>query len=333
MPSHIERRKFLATLGGAAAVWPLSAHAQQATMPTIGYLSSVSPEPISHQLDAFRQGLKEAGYIEGQNVAIEYRWARGQYDRLSALAADLVRRPVAVIVTHGGLPPALAAKAATSTIPIVFGSGGDVVKSGLIASLNRPGGNATGVNLFTKEVEARKLELLSKLMPADATIAFLVNPNNPSNTEGKTKEMQEAARALGRQLQVLNASKAADFDTAFASLVQQRVGSLVISADPFFDETGRDQLVALAARHAVPAIYSFREATAAGGLMSYGTNLADVERQKGVYTGRILKGEKPADLPVMQPTKFEFAINLKTAKTLGVEIPPTLLALADEVIE
>ena len=333
MPSHIERRKFLATLGGAAAVWPLSAHAQQATMPTIGYLSSVSPEPISHQLDAFRQGLKEAGYIEGQNVAIEYRWARGQYNRLSALAADLVRHPVAVIVAHGGLPPALAAKAATSTIPIVFGSGGDVVKSGLIASLNRPGGNATGVNLFTKDVEARKLELLSKLVSADATIAFLANPNNPTNTEGKTKEMQEAARALGRQLQVLNASTATDFDTAFATLVQQRGGSLVISADPFFDETGRDQLVALAARHAVPAIYSFREATAAGGLMSYGTNLADVERQKGVYTGRILKGEKPADLPVMRPTKFEFVINLKTAKTLGVEIPPTLLALADEVIE
>ena len=297
-------------------------------MPTIGYLSSVSPEPISHQLDAFRQGLKEAGYIEGQNVAIEYRWARGQYNRLSALAADLVRHPVAVINTHGGLPPALAAKAAT-----VFGSGGDVVKSGLIASLNRPGGNATGVNLFTKDVEARKLELLSKLVSADATIAFLVNPNNPTNTEGKTKEMQEAARALGRQLQVLNASKAADFDTAFAALVQQQVGSLVISADPFFDETGRDQLVALAARHAIPAIYSFREATAAGGLMSYGTNLADVERQKGVYTGRILKGEKPADLPVMQPTKFEFVINRKTARTLGLEIPPTLLALADEVIE
>ena len=265
---RMKRREFIAGLGGAAA-WPIAARAQQQAMPVIGFLSSVSPEPVGHQLAAFRQGLKEAGYTVGQNVAIEYRWARGQYDRLPALADDLVRHPVAVIFTHGGLSPALAAKAATSTIPIVFGSGGDVVKSGLIASLNRPGGNATGVNLFTKDVEARKLELLNKLVSADATIAFLVNPNNPTNTEGKTKEMQEAARALGRQLQVLNASKAADFDTAFAALVQQRVGSPVISADPFFDETGRDQLVALAARHAIPAIYSFREATAAGGLMSY----------------------------------------------------------------
>ena len=332
MTAFIGRREFITLIGGAAT-WPVAVRAQQAAMPVIGFLSSVSPEPVGHQLAAFRQGLKEAGYTVGQNVAIEYRWARGQYDRLPALAYDLVRHPVAVIFTHGGLSPALAAKAATSTIPIVFGSGGDVVKSGLIASLNRPGGNATGVNLFTKDVEARKLELLNKLVSADATIAFLVNPNNPTNTEGKTKEMQEAARALGRQLQVLNASKAADFDTAFAALVQQQVGSLVISADPFFDETGRDQLVALAARHAIPAIYSFREATAAGGLMSYGTNLADVERQKGAYTGRILKGEKPADLPVMQPTKFEFVINLKTAKALGLDVPPALLALADEVIE
>ena len=317
----------------AAATWPLAARGQQLANSGYWVPEQRSDEPVGHQPAAFRHGRKDAGYTLDKNVAIEYRWARGQYDRLPAMADELIRHPVAVIFTHGGLSPALAAKEATSTIPIVFGSGGDVVKSGLIASLNRPGGNATGVNLFTKDVEARKLELLNKLVSADATTAFLVNPNNPRNTEGKTKEMQEAARALGRQLQVLNASKAADFDTAFATLVQQRVGSLVISADPFFDETGRDQLVALAARHAVPAIYSFREATAAGGLMSYGTNLADVERQKGVYTGRILNGEKPADLPVMQPTKFEFVINLKTARALGLDIPPTLLALADEVIE
>src|SRR5260221_450403 len=298
-----------------------------------GCASSCSPEPIERQLAGFRQGLKEAGYTEGQNVAIEYRWAAGRYDHLPALAAELVRRQVAVIETHGGMASALAAKAATSTIPIVFITGGDVVGSGLVASVNRPGSNATGVNLFTQAVEGKKLELIAKLVPTAATVVFLTKPNNPTVSAGKITEMQEAARAVGPQLQGLNASTAADFGPAFATLVQQRAGLLVVGADPFFDETGRDQIIALAAGHGVPAIYSFREAAAAGGLMSYGPSLADAERQRGLYTGRILKGENPADLPVVQPTKFEFVINLKTGKTLVLEIPPTLLALADEVIQ
>jgi putative ABC transport system substrate-binding protein len=330
----MRRRQFITLLGGAAA-WPLAARAQQPNrirMPVIGYLSSTASEPSARQLTAFHQGLKQAGYTEGQNLAIEYRWAGGQYDRLRALAAELVSRQVATIVTQGGLSAALAAKAATSTIPIVFGSGGDIIKSGLIASLNRPGGNATGVNLFTQDVEAKKLELLVKLLPSVAKIAILVNPNNP-NSERQAKDLQAAARILGQELEVLSASSAADFDTAFATILRQRVGSLVVGADPFFDENGRDHLVALAARHSVPAIYSFREATAAGGLMSYGTNLADTARIKGSYVGRILNGENPADLPVQQPTSFEFVINLKTAKNLGLDVPPTLRAIADEVIE
>jgi putative ABC transport system substrate-binding protein len=327
----MNRREIIAGLGSAAA-WPLAARAQQPAQPVIGFLRSVSPEAAVHEVTAFRQGLKDAGYIEGQNVTIEYRWAIGQYERLPALAAELVRRPVAVIVTQGGLPPALAAKAATSMIPIVFGSGGDLVKSGLITSINRPGGNATGVNLFTQELEGKKLDLLVKLVPAVATIAILVNPNNPTS-EIRIRDLREAARVLGRQLQLLNASTAADLDAAFATLVQQRAGSLAVGADPFFDENERDHLVALAARHAVPAIYSFRESAAAGGLMSYGTSLAVTGRVKGVYAGRILKGEKAADLPVQQPTKFEFVINLKTAKALGLTIPETLLATADEVIQ
>jgi putative ABC transport system substrate-binding protein len=327
----MRRREFITGLGSTAA-WPLAARAQQPALPVVGHLSSVSPEAITYEVAAFRQGLKDAGYIEGQNVAIEYRWAAGQYERLPALAAELVRRPVAVIVTQGGLASALAAKSATSMVPIVFGSGGDLVKFGLITSLNRPGGNATGVNLFTQEVEGKKLELLVKLAPAVATIAILVNPNNPTS-EIKIRDLREAARVLGRQLQVLNASTTADLDTAFVTLVQQRAGSLVVGADPFFDENGRDHLVALAARHAVPAIYSFREAAAAGGLMSYGTSLADTGRMKGVYAGRILKGEKPADLPVQQPIKFELVINLRTAKALGLTIPETLLATADELIQ
>jgi putative ABC transport system substrate-binding protein len=327
----IRRRDFLGALSGAAA-WPLVARAEQGAMPVIGFLHNGAPEATTqYYLPAFHKGLSETGFVEGRNVAIEYHWARNENGRLTELAADLVRRRVAVIVTPGSPLAALAAKAVTAKIPIVF-SGSNPVQLGLVASLNRPGGNATGVNLFTQDVEAKKLELLVKLLPSVATIAILVNPNNP-NFERQVKDLHEAARILGRQLEVLSASSAADFDAAFETIVRQRVGSLVVGADPFFDENGRDHLVALAARHAVPAIYSFREATAAGGLMSYGTNLADTAHIKGSYVGRILNGEKPADLPVQQPTSFEFVINLQTAKILGLTVPPTLRALADEVIE
>jgi ABC-type uncharacterized transport system substrate-binding protein len=325
----MRRREFIAGLGGAAA-WPLAVRAQQPTMPVIGVLSSTSPGPTAHLLAAFQQGLKETGYTD-QNATIEYRYANGQYDRLPMLAADLVRAQVAVIFAWGP-PAAQAVKAATSTIPFVFTSGGDVVRSGLVASLNRPGGNATGVNLFTQTVEAKKLELLDKLVPTAATIAFLSNPNNAA-AAGKIKEMLEAASTLSRQLHLLNASTENEIDVAFAALVRQRVGALVVQADPFFDDTQRLHLVSLAARHSVPAIYGQREYAADGGLISYGTSLADAFRQVGIYAGRILKGEKPADLPVVQPTRFEFVINLKTSKALGLDIPPTLLAIADEVIE
>jgi putative tryptophan/tyrosine transport system substrate-binding protein len=322
------RRDFIILLAGAMGGWPSALRAQQRAMPVIGYLGTTSPGPPEA---AFGQGLSETGYVEGQNVAIEYRWAEGDYDRLPRLAADLVGRKVDVIVTTGGITPALAAKSATSTIPIVFETGVDPVERGLVASFARPGGNLTGVTIVTAKLNPKRLELLSELVPQAGGIALLVNPNNAS-AERVVTDMQEAARARGVQLHILKASTEVALETAFASLAQLQAGALVVGNDPFFFDR-RDQLVALAARHAVPAMYEWREFAVAGGLISYGTSIASMFRIAGTYVGRILAGAKPADLPVQEPTKFELVINLKTAAALGLTIPPLVLARADEVIE
>jgi len=327
----IKRREFISLLGGAAAAWPLAARGQQPTRPVIGFISTLSPENILRPVAGFHDGLKEAGYIEGQNVAIEYRWAQGHYDRLPELAADLVRRKVAVIVASGGDPSPQIAKAATQTIPIVFGMFGDPVREGLVHSLSRPGGNATGVTIFGPAAVTKRLQLLHDLVPKAGIIAFLMNPNNP-NGNIEMGAAQTAATSLGRQIVVFNASTESDLDAAFARIVQQRIGTLLGASDPFLFNR-RDQIVSLAARHRIPAIYYLRDFAHAGGLMSYGNSLTDMYRLVGVYVGRILKGEKPTDLPVVQSTKFEFVINLQTARALGIEVPNSMQLLADEVIE
>jgi putative ABC transport system substrate-binding protein len=327
--ASMKRREFIALLGGAAALWPRAARAQQPAMPVIWFLRSASLADAMHLVTAFRHGLKELGFVEGQNVAIKFRSADDNPDRLPALASELIRQPVAVIV--GDNIAAIAAKAATSTIPIVFAGGGDPVKEGLVASLNQPGGNVTGVNFLTGTLAAKRLELLHQLAPKAATIAVLIHPNT-TQTEAERRELQAAAQAIGQQLIIFDVNSDTDIDTIFATLGQRGVGALLSGSGPFMNSR-RERLVALAARHALPGSYPTRQAAVAGGLMSYGTSVTDALRQVGNYAGRILKGEKPADLPVMQATKFEFVLNLRTARTLGLEVPPTLLALSDEVIE
>jgi putative tryptophan/tyrosine transport system substrate-binding protein len=329
----MNRRRFITLLGGATAapfLLPLAARAQR-PMPVIGFLGTGSSTEWAHFVAAFRQGLREAGYEDGRNAAIEFRWAEGQGSRLPELAADLAGRRVSVIASSAGIVAARVAKAANTGIPVVFVMGGDPVKLGLVASLNRPGGNVTGVSFLLNVLAAKRVALLRELVPTAATIGLLVNPDNP-NAEADTGAAREAARALGQQAHVVETKTAADFDGAFASLAQQRVAALFVASDVLF-LNGRERLVTLARNYALPAIYDRRDFAAAGGLISYGTNFVDAHRQIGIYAGRILKGEKPADLPIVQPTKFELAINLKTAKALGLEVPPTLLATADEVIE
>jgi putative ABC transport system substrate-binding protein len=328
--NSLRRRKFITLLGGAVASWPLAARAQQPAMPVIGFLNSASPDPFAHLVRAFHQGLNETGYIEDRNVGIEYRWAEGHYDRLPALAVDLVARQVAVIAATGSGPSALSAKAATTTIPVVFVAS-DSLRLGLVTSLSRPGGNVTGVSPLGYELEAKKLEILSELMPSASVVGILTNPRNP-NAERALQDIQTAARTLGREILVVNASSERDIDSAFATLVQQHIGALLVSGDVFFSSRS-NQIAALALRHAVPTISSYREFAAAGGLMSYGGSFTDTYRLAGIYTGRILNGEKPADLPVQQSTKVELILNLKAAKALGLTFPITLIGRADQVIE
>jgi putative ABC transport system substrate-binding protein len=325
----VKRRDFITLLGGAAA-WPLAARAQQPTKPVIGFLGSTTPDTYAGRIRAFRQGLSETGYVEGRNAAVEYRWAEGQYNRLPAMAADLVRSQVSVIVASA-IPAALAAKAATATIPVVFYVGIDPVELGLVASLSRPGGNLTGVVSLAVELGPKRLELAHELMPTSATVAFLVNPTR-SSAEDETKVMQAVAQSLALQLRALKAGTDSELETVFATLAPERTGPLVISADAFFNSRS-EQLAALSLRHAVPAIYQYREFAAAGGLMSYGASATDMFRQVGAYTGRILKGEKPEELPIVQSTKADLILNLKTSKVLGLTVPTALLVRADEVIE
>jgi putative ABC transport system substrate-binding protein len=332
MTIDIGRREFLSVLGGATFAWPHSAHAQQPAMPVIGFLRITSAAAATQYVTAFRQGLKEASFVEGQNVAIEYRWAEGQIDRLPALAEDLVSHKVAVIAATGGGRSVLAAKESTTTIPIVFTYGGDPVQDGFVASLNRPGGNITGVVFFASVLGSKRLELLRQLVPKATTIGLLVHSDSADETEMERKDVQTAAQAIGQQLIILEVSSDSDIEAAFATLVQRGAGALLVGTGPFLFSR-QQQIVALAARYALPASYVLREFVVAGGLMSYGTSLTDAYRQAGIYAGRILKGEKPADLPIVQSAKFEFVINLKTAKTLGLTVPMIVQMTADEVID
>ena len=327
----MRRREFITLLGCAAVAWPVAARAQQPAMPVIGFMSSRSPEDSAHLVEAFRGGLAEGGFVEGQNVAIEFRWARGQYDLLPTMAVELVSRRVNVLTTAGGEPSALAAKRATSTIPIVFGLGSDPVSAGLVESYNRPGGNATGVTLLTRLMEPKRLGLLRDLMPGVALVGVLLNPSYPI-AEHQLQDIEEAARRIDQPIVVVKASTDVELDAAFAALVREHADALLVGADPYFD-TRRDRIIDFARRQRLPAIYQFREYALAGGLLSYGVSITDAYRQYGVYTAAVLKGAKPADLPVLQPTKFELVINLRTAKALGVKISDNLLTLADEVIE
>ncbi|MFL6796289.1 MAG: ABC transporter substrate-binding protein [Xanthobacteraceae bacterium] len=327
----MRRREVIALLGGAAAAWPLGARAQPVPIPVVGFLGSGSLASDAYRLAGFRRGLRELGYREGQNVAIEYRWAGNDYSRLPELATDLASRPVVVIVAEGGLASALAAKAATSTIPIVFAIGADPIKFGLVETLNRPGGNLTGVSFLLNALGAKRLELLRAVVPSALVVGLLMNPSNPA-AEPDREEVLAVARVLGQRVHVVTARSERDFDDAFASLARERATALIVSPDAVFT-SGRDQLVALAGRARLPTIYHMRELTEAGGLMSYGTNMLEAHHQVGLYTGRLLNGGKPSELPVHQSTKFEFVINLKAAKTLGVAIPDNLLALADDIVE
>ncbi len=328
---QLKRRDFITLFGGAAVGWPLTARAQQQPMPVIGWMSGRSPEDSAHLVAAFRQGLREAGFVEGQNLSIEYRWARGDYGRLPTLAAELVERRVAVLVAVGGDTSAIAAKQATSTIPIVFGMGGDPIKAGLVMSFNRPGANATGYTLLTNEMESKRVSLLHELLPGVRLIGALLNQNFPPAVR-QLQDIEEAVRSIGQTLFVARASNDTELEAALLSLVRQGVGAMLVAADPYFD-TRRDRIIAFAAQNRIPTIYQFREFAVAGGLISYGPSITDSYRQAGVYVGRILKGTKPADLPVLQPTKFELVINLKTANALGLALPNSIQLLADEVIE